>query len=65
MKEQQTLKELVEFARTSMDEMQMKINYYKEKSDSIEKLERDLSEVPFYYELNYNIQIEKEHNCSS
>jgi len=42
--EQQTLKELVEFARTSMDEMQMKINYYKEKSDSIEKLERDLSE---------------------
>jgi len=42
--EQQTLKDLVEFARTSMDEMQTKINYYKEKSDSIEKLERDLNE---------------------
>jgi len=44
-KEQQTLKDLVDFARTSMDEMQTKINYYKEKSDSIEKLERDLNEV--------------------
>lgn len=39
------LKDLVDFAKSSMDEMQTKINYYKEKSDSIEKLEKELNEV--------------------
>jgi len=42
--DQQMLKDLVEFAKNSMDEMQTKINYYKEKRDSIEKLEKELSE---------------------
>ena len=41
------MKDLVEFAKKSMEEMQIKINYYKEKSDSIEKLEKELSEVKY------------------
>jgi len=39
------LKNLIEFAKTSMQEMQQKINDYKGKSDNIEKLERELAEV--------------------
>ena len=42
------MKDLVEFAKKSMEEMQVKINYYKEKSDSIEKLEKELSEVKIF-----------------
>mmetsp|Transcript_33379 Transcript_33379/g.30347 ORF Transcript_33379/g.30347 Transcript_33379/m.30347 type:complete len:93 (-) Transcript_33379:395-673(-) len=38
------LKELVEFAHASMKEMQQKIDYYKEKSESIDKLETELNE---------------------
>jgi hypothetical protein len=39
------LRDLVEFAKTSMNEMQAKINFYKEKSESIERLEKELAEV--------------------
>jgi len=35
----------VDFAKKSMDDMQQKITYYREKSENIERLKEELDEV--------------------
>jgi len=40
----QTLKDLVDFAKSSMDDMQQKITHYRDKSENLEKLKEELDE---------------------